>query len=154
MLFNLAEQQEAPTAFGRLNSRGVPGVSLIATALVMLVGVYLNYVSEKVFQWVTSIATFGAIWTWLIILLSQLKFRKQLSLEQTKRLKYKLPLYPYSSYISIIFLLGVVGVMAYFPDTRIALIVGPAWLLLLTAVYFARGMHRRHQHEQEKRQAG
>lgn len=154
MLFNLAEQQEAPTAFGRLNSRGVPGVSLIATALVMLVGVYLNYVSEKVFQWVTSIATFGAIWTWLIILLSQLKFRKQLSLEQTKRLKYKLPLYPYSSYISIIFLLGVVGVMAYFPDTRIALIVGPAWLLLLTAVYFARGMHRRHQHEQEKKQAG
>jgi AAT family amino acid transporter len=154
MLFNLAEQQEAPSAFGRLTKRGIPGAALIATALVMLVGVYLNYVSEKVFQWVTSIATFGAIWTWLIILLSQLKFRKQLSLEQTKRLKYKLPLYPYSSYLSIIFLLGVVGVMAYFPDTRIALIIGPAWLLLLTAVYFARGMHRRHRREQEKRQAG
>ncbi|MEB3750687.1 amino acid permease [Geobacillus icigianus] len=151
MLFNLAEQQEAPQAFGRLTSRGIPGVALIVTAVAMLVGVYLNYVSEKVFQWVTSVATFGAIWTWAMILLSQLKFRKQLNAEQVKRLAFKLPFYPYSSYISLAFLLAVVALMAYFPDTRIALLVGPAWLLLLTAVYFAKGMHRRqHSRESEK----
>ncbi|MEW5322058.1 amino acid permease [Geobacillus thermoleovorans] len=154
MLFNLAEQQEAPSAFGRLTKRGIPGSALIATALVMLVGVYLNYVSEKVFQWVTSIATFGAIWTWAVILLSQLKFRKQLSAEQVKRLTFKLPLYPYSSYVSLAFLIGVAALMAYFPDTRIALIIGPAWLLLLTAVYFAKGMHRRQHGQAEKKQAG
>jgi len=154
MLFNLAEQQEAPRAFGQLTKRGIPGVALIATALAMLVGVYLNYVSEKVFQWVTSIATFGAIWTWAIILLSQLKFRKQLSTEQVKQLAFKLPFYPYSSYLSLAFLIGVIALMAYFPDTRIALIVGPAWLLLLTAVYFAKGMHRRQHLEQEKKHAG
>ncbi|KJE26929.1 amino acid permease family protein [Geobacillus kaustophilus] len=154
MLFNLAEQQEAPSAFGRLTKRGIPGSALIATALVMLVGVYLNYVSEKVFQWVTSIATFGAIWTWAVILLSQLKFRKKLSAEQVKRLTFKLPLYPYSSYVSLAFLIGVAALMAYFPDTRIALIIGPAWLLLLTAVYFAKGMHRRQHGQAEKKQAG
>ncbi|ASS97873.1 MULTISPECIES: amino acid permease [Geobacillus] len=154
MLFNLAEQQEAPSAFGRLTKRGIPGAALIATALVMLVGVYLNYVSEKVFQWVTSIATFGAIWTWAVILLSQLKFRKQLSAEQAQRLTFKLPLYPYSSYVSLAFLIGVAALMAYFPDTRIALIIGPAWLLLLTAVYFAKGMHRRQHGQAEEKQAG
>lgn len=154
MLFNLAEQQEAPSAFGRLTKRGIPGAALIATALVMLVGVYLNYVSEKVFQWVTSIATFGAIWTWAVILLSQLKFRKQLSAEQAQRLMFKLPLYPYSSYVSLAFLIGVAALMAYFPDTRIALIIGPAWLLLLTAVYFAKGMHRRQHGQAEEKQAG
>ncbi|MFC0296093.1 amino acid permease [Geobacillus jurassicus] len=154
MLFNLAEQQEAPSAFGRLTKRGIPGAALIATALVMLVGVYLNYVSEKVFQWVTSIATFGAIWTWAVILLSQLKFRKQLSAEQAQRLTFKLPLYPYSSYVSLAFLIGVAALMAYFPDTRIALIVGPAWLLLLTTVYFAKGMHRRQHGQAEEKQAG
>ena len=37
----------------------------------------LNYlVPEKVFVWVTAIATFGAIWTWVMILLAQLKFPK------------------------------------------------------------------------------
>ncbi|WP_031406486.1 amino acid permease [Geobacillus vulcani] len=154
MLFNLAEQQEAPSAFGQLTKRGIPGAALIATALVMLVGVYLNYVSEKVFQWVTSIATFGAIWTWAVILLSQLKFRKQLSAEQAQRLTFKLPLYPYSSYVSLAFLIGVAALMAYFPDTRIALIIGPAWLLLLTAVYFAKGMHRRQHDHSEEKQAG
>ncbi|ADI28353.1 amino acid permease [Geobacillus sp. C56-T3] len=154
MLFNLAEQQEAPSAFGRLTKRGIPGAALIATALVMLVGVYLNYVSEKVFQWVTSIATFGAIWTWAVILLSQLKFRKQLSAEQAQRLTFKLPLYPYSSYVSLAFLIGVAALMAYFPDTRIALIIGPAWLLLLTAVYFAKGMHRRQHGQAKEKQAG
>ncbi|NNU83622.1 amino acid permease [Geobacillus sp. BMUD] len=154
MLFNLAEQQEAPSAFGQLTKRGIPGAALIATALVMLVGVYLNYVSEKVFQWVTSIATFGAIWTWAVILLSQLKFRKQLSAEQVQRLTFKLPLYPYSSYVSLAFLIGVAALMAYFPDTRIALIIGPAWLLLLTAVYFAKGMHRRQHDHSEEKQAG
>ncbi|AKM20665.1 amino acid permease family protein [Geobacillus proteiniphilus] len=154
MLFNLAEQQEAPSAFGRLTKRGIPGAALIATALVMLVGVYLNYVSEKVFQWVTSIATFGAIWTWAVILLSQLKFRKQLSAEQAQRLTFKLPLHPYSSYVSLAFLIGVAALMAYFPDTRIALIIGPAWLLLLTAVYFAKGMHRRQHGQAEEKQAG
>ncbi|AMQ21962.1 hypothetical protein A0V43_14965 [Geobacillus sp. JS12] len=127
---------------------------MIATALVMLVGVYLNYVSEKVFQWVTSIATFDAIWTWAVILLSQLKFRKQLSAEQAQRLTFKLPLYPYSSYVSLAFLIGVAALMAYFPDTRIALIIGPAWLLLLTAVYFAKGMHRRQHGQAEEKQAG
>ncbi|MGZ0087435.1 amino acid permease [Caldibacillus thermoamylovorans] len=154
MLFNLAEQQEAPQAFGRLTSRGIPGVALIVTAVAMLVGVYLNYVSEKVFQWVTSVATFGAIWTWAMILLSQLKFRKQLNTEQVKRLAFKLPFYPYSTYVSLAFLLAVVALMAYFPDTRIALLVGPAWLLLLTAVYFAKGMHRRQHSRESKKQAG
>jgi amino acid transporter, AAT family len=152
MLFNLAEQKEAPPSFAKLTKRGVPGVALIVTALAMLVGVYLNYVSEKVFQWVTSVATFGAIWTWAIILLSQLRFRKRLSPEKQKQLKYKMPLYPYSSYIALIFLVGVAALMGYFEDTRIALIIGPAWLILLVVVYYAKGMHKRHTHASDKKQ--
>jgi len=30
----------------------------------------------------------------------------------------------------------VVGLMAYFPDTRVALYVGPAFLVLLTALFY------------------
>ena len=37
----------------------------------------------------------------------------------------------------------VIGLMAYFPDTRVALYVGPAFLILLVVLYFATGIHKR-----------
>jgi AAT family amino acid transporter len=144
MLFNLAEQGEAPKSFEKLTKGGVPGFAIMATGGALLIGVVLNYlVPEKVFMYVTSISTFGAIWTWSMILLSQLKFRKSLKPGESKKLKYKLPLYPFTSYLSLAFLVLVVGLMAFFPDTRIALIVGPAWILLLVGIYYGKGYHKK-----------
>ena len=87
-------------------------------------------------MWVTSIATFGAIWTWLMILLAQLKFRKGLSPAEQAGLQYRMWLYPVSSYLALAFLVLVVGLMAYFPETRVALYVGPAFLVVLTVLYY------------------
>jgi amino acid transporter, AAT family len=144
MLFNLAEHGEAPQKFENVTKSGVPGMAVVASAGALLIGVVLNYiVPAKVFTWVTSIATFGAIWTWGIILLSQLKYRKSLSPTEQKALKYKLPLYPLSSYVSLAFLAFVIGVMGFSPDTRIALIIGPLFLAFLVAVYYAKGFHKR-----------
>jgi amino acid transporter, AAT family len=144
MLFNLAENDEAPKGLGKLNKNGVPSKAVFVTGGALLVGVILNYlVPAKVFTWVTAISTFGAIWTWSMILLSQIKYRKSLTPAQLKRLKYKMPLFPFTSYFSLAFLLLVVGLMAFFPDTRIALIVGPLWLGILTAFYYGKGYHKR-----------
>ncbi|HHB1451018.1 TPA: hypothetical protein ACOQZT_004875, partial [Serratia odorifera] len=77
-----------------------------------------------------------AIWTWLMILLAQLKFRKGLSPAEQAGLKYRMWLYPVSSYLALAFLVLVVGLMAYFPETRVALYVGPAFLVLLTVLYY------------------
>ncbi|WP_309090977.1 alanine permease AlaP [Domibacillus sp.] len=144
MLFNLAEHGEAPASYQTLTRNGVPGKAIIASAGVLLIGVLLNYlVPAKVFTWVTSIATFGAIWTWAVILLSQIRYRKSLSPQQQQGLKYKVPLFPFTSYISLAFLAGVIVVMGFGADTRIALIVGPLWLLSLTVVYYAKGFHRK-----------
>ncbi|MCI2255701.1 alanine permease AlaP [Domibacillus sp. PGB-M46] len=144
MLFNLAEHGEAPASYQTLTRNGVPGKAIIASAGVLLIGVLLNYlVPAKVFTWVTSIATFGAIWTWAVILLSQIRYRKSLSPQQQQGLKYKVPLFPFTSYISLAFLAGVIVVMGFSTDTRIALIVGPLWLLSLTVVYYAKGFHRK-----------
>jgi amino acid transporter, AAT family len=144
MLFNLAQQGEAPKKYANLTKRGVPGTAILVSAAALLIGVGLNYVvPAKVFTWVTSIATFGAVWTWAVILLSQIRFRKSLSPEQQKQLKFKMPFFPYSSYIALAFLIGVIGLMAYFPDTRIALIVGPIWYAILIAFYYGKGFHKR-----------
>ncbi|HBO2462429.1 TPA: amino acid permease, partial [Pseudomonas aeruginosa] len=77
MLYSLAQHRQAPAFFGKASRSGVPRRALILSILALLLGVLLNYlVPEKVFVWVTSIATFGAIWTWAMILLAQLRFRK------------------------------------------------------------------------------
>ncbi|WP_440604314.1 amino acid permease [Bacillus sp. GB_SG_008] len=143
MLFTLAQQKQAPEKFGHLNKNGIPSKGILATAFVLLIGVALNYlVPAKVFTWLTSISTFGAIWTWGVILVAQLRFRKGLSQEAQNKLTYKLPLYPLSSYITLAFLVLVLGVMAYSTDTRIALIVGPIWIIALVAVYYMKGFHK------------
>ncbi|MCP3763579.1 alanine permease AlaP [Domibacillus sp. A3M-37] len=144
MLFNLAEHEEAPASYKTLTGNGVPGKAVLASASVLLIGVLLNYlVPAKVFTWVTSIATFGAIWTWSIILLSQIRYRKSLQPHEQKKLKYKIPFFPYTSYLSLAFLAGVIVVMGFSPDTRIALFIGPLWLISLTVVYYAKGFHRK-----------
>lgn len=149
MLFNLAENGEAPASFGRINKNGVPSVAVLVTAGALLVGVILNYLAPaKVFTWVTAISTFGAIWTWSIILLSQIRYRKGLTEKQVHALKYKMPLYPFTSYFSLAFLLLVVGLMAFFPETRIALIVGPLWLGILVAFYYGKGFHKKEKKEE------
>jgi L-asparagine transporter-like permease len=81
-------------------------------------------------------ATFAAIWTWTVILLSQMKFRKSLSGTERDRLAFRTPFYPYSSWLALAFLALVIVLMAYFPDTRVALLVGPLWLVLLTALFY------------------
>jgi hypothetical protein len=42
----------------------------------------------------------------------------------------------YSSWVALAFLALVIVLMAYFPDTQVALLVGPLWLVLLTALFY------------------
>ncbi|WP_025845769.1 amino acid permease [Paenibacillus ehimensis] len=139
MLYNLAQQGEAPASFEKLSRSGVPSRAIIVSAFFLLIGVVLNYiVPEKAFTMVTSIATFAVIWVWAVILISQIRFRKKLSADQASKLIYKMPFAPYSSYVVLAFLVFVVGIMAYTPDTRIALVVGPIWYAILLVVYFVK----------------
>lgn len=143
MLFTLAQQKKAPAQFAHLNKNNIPSKGILATSFVLLIGVILNYlVPAKVFTWLTSISTFGAIWTWGIILVTQIRFRKGLSAQHVQGLSYKMPLYPLSSYLSLGFLVLVLGIMAYSEDTRIALIVGPIWLITLVVMYYIKGFHK------------
>lgn len=137
MLYSLAQHGQAPAVFAKTSKGGVPRNALLLSITALLLGVLLNYlVPEKVFTWVTSIATFGAIWTWAMILLAQLKFRRGLSAAETGKLQFKMWLFPISSYLAMAFLVLVVVLMAFFEDTRIALYIGPAFLVLLTVLYY------------------
>ncbi|WP_266169113.1 amino acid permease [Dyella subtropica] len=141
MLYNLAQQGQAPRMFAATSRGGIPHRAIQVSIVTLLFGVLLNYlVPAKVFVWVTSIATFGAIWTWAVILITQMKFRRCLSEAEGQRLVFRMPFYPYASWLALAFLLLVIGLMAYFPDTRVALLVGPLWLVLLAVLYHVCGL--------------
>jgi amino acid transporter, AAT family len=143
MLYNLAEQDQAPRIFASTSQRGVPTRAILLSVAVLLVGVFLNYVAPaKIFTWATAIATFGAIWTWVVVLIAQLRFRAKLTGASRDELLFPLPWFPYSSYMALAFLALVVGVMASSQDQRIALIVGPLWLVLLIVLYRWFGVNR------------
>ena len=40
---------------------------------------------------IASLATFATVWVWIMILLSQIAFRRRLSPEEVKALKFKVP---------------------------------------------------------------
>ena len=136
MLCALAEKGKAPALLVRTTAKGVPRNALLLTHAVLLLGVLCKYLlPEQVFLWATAIVTFGAIWTWAVILLAQLRFRAGLSPEERGRLGYPMWLWPWSSYLALGFLGLVLGVMGYFGDLRVALYVGPVFLLGLAGIY-------------------
>lgn len=149
MLYNLSLQKKAPAMFAELSANRVPTKGILVSAVFLLIGVVLNYlVPAKVFTYVTSVATFGAIWVWAIILLVQRSYRESLNPQQRASLKYPMPHYPFGTWVSLAFLVMVVFVMLFDEDTRVALYIAPIWFGLVIASYYALGFHKEKVNEQ------
>ncbi|AJC67359.1 MULTISPECIES: proline-specific permease ProY [Dickeya] len=139
MLHGMAEQGHAPQVFARLSRRGTPWVTVVVMVMALLVAVYLNYIMpEKVFLVIASLATFATVWVWIMILCSQIAFRRRLNREQVNALAFPLPGGAATAVVGVVFLVFIIGLIGYFPDTRIALYAGMAWILLLLASYALR----------------
>ncbi|MDE9456379.1 amino acid permease [Xenorhabdus bovienii] len=137
MMYGMAQEKQAPSAFTKLTKNGVPWVTVLVMSCVLLIGVVLNYLlPEKVFGIIASIATFATVWVWLMILLSQFIMRRKMPAEEVKKLKFPVPLWPAAPILTISFMAFIIVVLGYFPSTRIALYVGIAWIALLTLSYF------------------
>ena len=136
MIYSLALEGKAPKYFAVVSPRKVPARAIIFSAGCMLIGVVLNYVvPAEAFNYVTSIATFVGIFVWFIITWCQMNFRKTLTPEQVKNLKFPTFGYPYANYLAIAFLAFVIFVMCMSPGNRIAVIVGIPWLIFLWVIY-------------------
>lgn len=144
MLYNLSLQGKAPKCFGKVNKRKVPARAIQISVLFMLIGVALNYfVPASVFEIITSVSAFAGILTWGIIMVCQMNFRKQLSPEQVKNLKFKMPFYPYANWCVLAFF-GIVLFSAFFnANTRIGIISTVIWIGLLLGIYYAMGMNKK-----------
>lgn len=136
MLFGMSSRGQAPQVFQKISKNGVPWMTVVVMAGVLLIGVLLNYlIPENVFLIIASIATFATVWVWLMILLSQVAMRRKMSKEQIKALDFPMIGWPYAPAFAIAFMLFILAMMGYFPDSRPALYVGITWLVLLCIAY-------------------
>ncbi|MEU9402321.1 amino acid permease [Streptomyces sp. NPDC048242] len=137
MLRNLADSGEAPRVFSRLSAAKTPALGVTVSVLFMGIGVVLNYVvPAKAFGYVTSIATAAGIWTWLMILISHVLYRRKVVAGELPASSFPAPGGAVCSYIAIAFLLFVTGLIAYDADSRICLYVMAVWAIALGIGWF------------------
>ncbi|MFD7058462.1 amino acid permease [Streptomyces sp. NPDC059906] len=137
MLRTLADNGEAPRVFNRLSSTKTPAIGIAVSVVFMAIGVVLNYlVPEKAFGYVTSIATAAGIWTWLMILISHVRYRRKVVAGRLPASSFPAPGGSVCSYIAIAFLLFVTCLIAYDADARVCLYVMGGWFIALLIGWF------------------
>jgi AAT family amino acid transporter len=130
MLRGLADNREAPGPLARLNARKAPATATAASVALMGIGVVLNYlVPEKAFGYVTSVATACGIWTWAVILVSHIRYRRAVVAGRLPASAFPAPGGTAFSWVALAFLAMVTCLIAYDGATRVCLYVAALWAL-------------------------
>lgn len=137
MLFGLSRTMNAPALLGRASKQGTPANAIMLTGVSILIGLALLFVIPEVmtiFTLVSTVAAVIVIFTWSMIVISYVVYRKQ-SPEKHVVSEFKfrggVPL----AIITQVFLVFVLGLLALEDDTRAALCVMPFWFVFLIFVY-------------------
>ncbi|CDL82157.1 amino acid permease [Xenorhabdus szentirmaii] len=137
MMYGMAQEGQAPSAFKKLTRNGVPWMTVLVMMFILLIGVVLNYlIPKEIFIFIASVATFATVWVWLMILISHVAMRRQMSADEVKTLKFPIPMWPVAPAVTIAFMAGIIILLGFFEQTRDALYVGMGWILILTLAYF------------------
>ncbi|MDU2064307.1 MAG: amino acid permease [Sporomusaceae bacterium] len=144
MLYVLAENGQAPQFLKKVSPSGVPANSIKITIACLLLGVLFNYVypNSKLFVYIYSASILPGMAPWIVLCISQLKFRKKWAKEMGSH-PFKSPLFPISNYVTIAFLCLVLVGMWINNDTRGGLIAGLVFCTIMTAFYFGLGIGKR-----------
>lgn len=137
MLFGLAERRNAPAILARLSTLSVPVYSLLFSALCMLTGLTLLFIIPEVMTVFTLISTISAIlviFTWSMILVSYIAYRKSNPAAHRASV-FKSPGGVPMAIMTLGFLGFVLVLLALEPDTRMALYGMPVWFIFLLLAY-------------------
>ncbi|MBD2784455.1 amino acid permease [Xenorhabdus sp. DI] len=150
MLYGLSTEKLAHHKFGQLSiSSAVPVFSLIFSILCMASGVFLLFIIPdvmKLFTIVTTVAAIMVIYSWCMILLAYLAYRKQRP-DLHKKSIYKMPLGIPMTWCTLLFFAFTVVIMVFDYDTRVALYGTPLWFVILEILW-----RRRKYQEQLRRE--
>jgi L-asparagine transporter-like permease len=135
MLFSMARNGWAPAGLGRLSSKGTPAAALVVSAFGIVVALVLEtFAPGDAFVFILRAAFFGMMLSWLVSLSAHIVFRARLTDEQAAALPLRSPMKGWGSVIGLTVVTAVV--LKGWWDSRVNLISGVLYLVLLTAAYF------------------
>ena len=135
MLFGLAQQGNAPKALLKVDSRGVPVAAILMSATATAFGVLLNYLMPaSAFELLMALVVSTLVINWAMISLSHLRFRKRL-VEQGIQPRFKALFYPFGNWLCLVFMAGVLVIMAMTPGMAISVWLIPVWVGILAIGY-------------------
>jgi L-asparagine transporter-like permease len=134
--FSLARGGYLPPAIGRLSRNGMPVVSVLISGCGMVAALVLSdYFKDSLFVFMIGLSSFGALFAWLMTLLTHLAFRRY----HQRHAKPYLQLGPAGPWASLAGLAAVLAVLVstwWVPGFRITLKAGVPWLAILTVGYW------------------
>ncbi|MGX1130993.1 AAT family amino acid transporter [Streptomyces glaucescens] len=137
MLRDLALNHQGPKVFTKLTANGLPLVGTTFSAALMMVGVWINYQwPGKAFDYVVSFATISGMWAWIMILVSQIRYRAKADRGELPRSEFRAPGAPFTSWFALAFIAMVIVFMGIDKDARISLYCAPLWALILGVSYW------------------
>ena len=135
MLFSMARNGWAPGALGKLNAKGSPNLALLVSSYGIVVAVILTkWAPANAFEFILRAAFFGMILSWVVSLAAHISFRRRSTPQQIAALPLRSPLGAGGSMIGLTVVCAVV-VKGWF-DSRVNLVSGVLYLILLTCAYF------------------
>jgi L-asparagine permease len=150
----------APKFMSKMSKQQVPYAGILVTIAVYVIGVVLNYyVPSQVFEIVLNVASLGIIASWGFIVICQMRLRKAIKEGKADDVSFKLPGAPVTSWLTLLFLLSVLVLMAFdYPNGTYTIAAIPVLAVILVLGWF--GVRKRvqavaqtehdHLHDDEK----
>lgn len=136
LMWSMANENQAPKIFATINSRNVPVYGVVFVAVLSLFCLITKFVgAEKLFILVVSSSGMVGCMIWIIISLCHIYFRKTLSKEQVRKLKFRAWAFPIIPILSITFNLCVILGMLWDPDQRIVVYSGLVLIGFFSIMY-------------------
>lgn len=134
ILRSMAMSGSAPKFTARMSRRGVPYGGILLTASIGLLGVLLNsIVPDMAFEIVLNVASLGILASWATIVICQLQLFRWSEQGRMERPSFRMWGAPYTGYLTLVFLLSVLVLMAFNYPVGTAAIAGLAVLIPVLA---------------------
>jgi amino acid transporter, AAT family len=136
MLFSLSRAGFAPRRLGTLTRNGVPIAALLVSTVGIGFAALLNVrYHDRSFLLMLAISMFGPMFTWLMIFVTHLSFRRR---HADETLAFRMWGYPYTSLLGAALMLAALLTTLFTREFRPTLIYGVPFLLVLAGAYLLR----------------
>lgn len=138
MIFSLTRRGDAPKSLVKLTRRGVPVRAILFSTLFAYAAIAVSYVSpDGVFPFIVNSYGTLILFVYLLIAISQLRLRARLERESPERIKVRMWMFPFLTYLTIAMMLVILGAMSISsePEQRMSFWFGTASVCVLAGLY-------------------